>query len=236
MEVNGLFISFAIGIVSSYLGSYIYLRFQLPGVSLIKKILIRLFRIELDNFYNNRKESEIDFEKELKNTRKLKILSVRASKYAASTEDSMKVNWKTLASAQILVLNPYSKAGVKRALEVQSVARPEWHISEFAEDIFHNAEKFCIRDKVEMRFYNTSTAFRLIINDMHAYLSGFPENRLGKEVPVYRFCVQSDTYRYLEKYFDEIWSESMAYDEFLELRSKIQKNNPTYPFGIDQFL
>tara|TARA_R110002072_G_scaffold284396_5_gene448697 strand:+ start:25984 stop:26700 length:717 start_codon:yes stop_codon:yes gene_type:complete len=226
--------SFFAGIFSSVIGSYLFLVSQSRTGSFLRNIALNLAKVPIAAAFSDRVNAEKDITERIQSTNKLKILSVRGAAYIDPAHPgSLVTNRVQFKDAKVLVCNPYGRPGLRRAKEVQGSADKSWNVTQFPKDIEHMFGKLEGENGVQVRYFCSSTAFRVVILDSAAYLSGFPSNRIGFEVPVLKFHSGSDFYNMLEKYFDEVWEQSLNGADFSDVKLTFYNSFESYSDALD---
>jgi len=195
---------FAAIIISAFVAIWKYAK-----TIIVQRIVFGFLDVGISQIYNNRTLSEEELFSENINTSKLKIMTNRGLPFCDPSMSSHPLQkWLKLENAQMLIINPESKGAERRANEIGNIATRDWKNEYLYDDIWKVAIRAGNLEKVNLRFHNEESIFRLIITSDYAYISGFLADDFGKNVQVIKVDKHSFLYSLFERYFDLAWEKS----------------------------
>ena len=181
-----------------------------------------ILRTGVKYYYHDRTVADEDIRKELCTSKKFKYYGGRGQiikdpPYSEYIVDSKK-------NVEILIPVPDSDDFwlQMRAEELKAAHHVQNGVSStsLATDINAVISHFLdskIYEEEKLRLFTTWHMGRIIILDKTAYFTVYERNRVGKYSPVYKYSNDMPMYKWLEKYFDDIYKISISAKKYMSV-------------------
>jgi hypothetical protein len=194
------FISFAVGVASSLVASYI-----LSLIGFFSRIVPPKFRKSFDREFKNQKKALKSIMKDAKRSSSLRVVTMKGDTFSSPGEsgDLHKLLLEGPTIQRYLISDPENPYVVQRGRELCNNNLKmgiQNSIGCFEDCVSKNPN-------IEIRKHKEILRFRLIILDDCLYFSFQATDIPGRESPMQRYIRSSSGYLALEAYFEDLWKK-----------------------------
>lgn len=165
-------------------------------------------------FYPNRTKAEIDIEKDIKNTKKLKFMGGRGeiiknppyNEILSDTTKDVKILLPVPDENNIWVIHRVEE--LKAANKVKQDFTSKSLVADIKAVITHYCKSKVFLDG-KLRYFDSMHLGRIIITDEYAYLTLYEKDKVGKYSPLIKYFKNSPMYMWIERYFDGLYNTSV---------------------------